>query len=56
MKMSKIMAVLCVITTIVGLTDVGGDLFSGLCRGLGGVFFGLAFVALVVEKAEETEA
>jgi hypothetical protein len=54
--MSRIMAALCVIATIAGLTGLGGDLYSGLSLGLGGVFFGLAFVALVVEKAEETEA
>lgn len=54
--MSGIMGLLCVITTLAGLSNLGGDLFSGFCRGLGGVFFGLGFVALVVEKAEETEA
>ena len=56
LKMSSLFGMACVIGWAVGLTDLGGDMFSGLCRAFGSVFFALGFISLVIEKAAETES
>ncbi len=50
----KILAVLSLIALVVGLSDIGSDMFSGLCRALGAVFFILAFITKAIHKAETT--
>lgn len=52
MKLSIILAVASVIGLAVGLSDVGSPIFSGFCRAFGAIFFILAFITRLIEKAE----
>jgi hypothetical protein len=50
----KILAVLCVAALLVGLSDIGNGMFSGLARAAGTVCFVLAFITSVLQKADAT--
>lgn len=48
----KILVVVCLTGLVLGLCDVGNAMVSGLCRAIGAVFFILAFITKVIQKAE----
>lgn len=50
----KILTILCVVGLVVGLSDIGNGMFSGLARAAGAVCFVLAFITRVLQKAEAT--
>lgn len=50
----KILAFVAVAGLVVGLLNVGNDMFSGFCRAFGAVFFILAFITKAIDKAEHT--
>lgn len=52
-KLSIILAVAFVVSIALGVSDIGSEMFTGLCRALGAVFFILACLAYAIEKAEE---
>lgn len=51
-KTSNILAAVCLILLVLGFSGLGPDVFMGFLRAIGAVFFILAFVTRVVEKAE----
>jgi hypothetical protein len=51
-KTSNILAAVCLILLAFGFSGLGPGVFAGFCRALGAVFFILAFVTRVIEKAE----
>jgi hypothetical protein len=51
-KLSNIMLAVCVVAAILGFSDIGSSIFSGFCRAMAAVFFILAFITRVIEKAE----
>ena len=53
---AAILGGLGVVTLGVGLSDVGGDMVSGMCRGLGAVFLFLATTAWVITHGISPEA
>ena len=55
-KWSVVMGAAGVITLAAGLSNLGGDLFSGVCRAIGSVFFFLAGVAWVAERGVSPDA
>jgi hypothetical protein len=54
-KMSSILLVISLISLAIGLSGVGSNIFSGLSRAAGAVFFVLAFITRVIEKAEDEQ-
>jgi hypothetical protein len=48
----KILAVLSITCLAIGMSDVGNNMVSGFCRAIGSVFFILAFITKVIQKAE----
>jgi hypothetical protein len=54
-KLSSILFVVSLISLAIGLSDVGSNMFSGLGRAMGAIFFALAFITRVFEKAEAEE-
>jgi hypothetical protein len=54
-KLSSILFLMAVAGLVIGLSDLGGSIFSGLARAIGAVFFILAFIAKMIEKAESEE-
>ena len=54
--MFKMLAILSVISLVVGLSNAGNGMFSGLCRAFGAVLFILAFITKAIHKAEEAVA
>lgn len=50
----KILTILCVAGLVVGLSDIGNGMFSGLARAAGAVCFVLAFITRILQKAEAT--
>ncbi len=48
----KILVVVCLAGLTLGFCDVGNAMVSGFCRAMGAVFFILAFITKVIEKAE----
>jgi hypothetical protein len=53
-KLFKILAVVSVAGLVLGLSNVGDEMFSGFCRAFGAVFFILAFITKTIDKAEHT--
>jgi hypothetical protein len=51
-KLSNILLLVCLVAGALGFSDVGSNIFSGFCRAMGAVFFILAFITRVIEKAE----
>ncbi len=54
-KMSSILFVISLISLAIGLSDAGSNIFSGLSRAMAAVFFVLAYITRVIEKAEAEE-
>ena len=54
-KLSSILLVISLVGLAVGLSGMGSNAFSGLSRAIGAIFFALAFITRVVEKAEAEE-
>jgi hypothetical protein len=54
-KLSSILFILSLTSLVIGLSDVGSPVFSGLIRAMGAVFFVLAYITRVIEKAEAEE-
>ena len=52
MKPSNIFAAVAIIALISGLADIGSAPTSGFLRAVGAIFFVIAFITRVVEKAE----
>lgn len=52
MKLFNILVLVCLVFAALGFSDVGSSIFSGFCRAMGAVFFILAFITRVIEKAE----
>jgi len=52
MKMIKVMGVLGAISLAVGLSDVGGEMFSGLCRAFGAVLWIAGYIAYMLYQSE----
>lgn len=50
----RVLAVLSAIGLILGLANLGGSAFSGLCLAFGAVLFGLSFIINAIHNAEET--
>jgi hypothetical protein len=48
----KILVVVCLTCLALGLGDIGNSMVSGLCRAMGAVFFILAFITKMIQKAE----
>jgi hypothetical protein len=49
-----ILAVIAVTGLVLGVTDLfGAGIFSGLCLAMGAIFYGLALIVKVIDKAEE---
>jgi hypothetical protein len=51
-KLSSILFIISLISLAIGLSDAGSNVFSGLSRAMGAVFFVLAYITRVIEKAE----
>ena len=49
----RILAAFSITGLILGVADVGGGAFSGLCLAFGAILFGLSFIIKAVQKAEE---
>ena len=54
-KLSSILFIISLISLAIGLSDVGSTMFSGLIRAMGAVFFVVAYITRVMEKAEAEE-
>ncbi len=54
-RLSTILFIISLISLATGLTDVGSNEFSGLCRAMGAVLFILAYIRRAIEKAESME-
>jgi hypothetical protein len=54
-KLSSFLFIISLISLAIGLSDVGSGIFSGLIRAAGAVFFVLAYITRVIEKAEAEE-
>ena len=54
-KLSSILFIISLISLAIGLSDAGSNIFSGLSRAMGAVFFVLAYITRVIEKAEDEE-
>jgi len=54
-KLSSILFIISVISLAIGLSDAGSNIFSGLSRAMGAVFFVLAFITRMIEKADAAE-
>lgn len=54
-KLSSILFIISLIGLATGLSDAGSNIFSGLSLAMGAVFFVLAFITRVIEKAEAAE-
>jgi len=54
-KMSSILLIISLLSLAIGLSGVGSNIFSGLSRAAGAVFFVLAFISRVIEKAEDEQ-
>ncbi len=54
-RLSSILFIISLISLAIGLSDVGSNIFSGLSRAMGAVFFVLAFITRVIEKAEDEQ-
>lgn len=52
MKIFKVLATLCVVSLALGLSDIGDEMFSGLCRAAAGVLFAAAYITFMLYKAE----
>ncbi len=52
----KILTIVAVAGLVVGLSDIGNGMFSGMARALGSVFFILAFITRTIQKAEQASA
>ena len=52
MKITKLMAVLCVMCLAVGVSDVGSEMFSGLCRAAAGTLFVATYIFAALYKSE----
>jgi hypothetical protein len=52
MKPSNVFAVIAIATVIPGLADIGSATTSGFLRAIGAIFFIVAFITRLVEKAE----
>jgi hypothetical protein len=52
----RVLAVLSAIGLILGVANVGGGAFSGLCLAFGAILFGLSFIIKAIHKAEEAAA
>jgi len=49
-----VLAVIAVTGLVLGVTDLfGAGSFSGLCLAIGAIFYGLALIVKVIDKAEE---
>ena len=49
----KILAALSITGLILGVADVGGGAFSGLCLAFGAILFGVSFIIKAIQKAEQ---
>lgn len=54
-KLSNLLLIVCLIALALGFSDVGNAIFSGFSRAMGAVFFILAFITRIMEKAEAEE-
>jgi len=52
MKPSNVFAVIAIATVIPGLADIGSATTSGFLRAIGAIFFIVAFITRLIEKAE----
>lgn len=49
-----VLAIIAVTGLLLGVSDIfGAGSFSGLCLAIGAIFYGLALIFKVIEKAEE---
>jgi hypothetical protein len=48
------LAIIAVTGLVLGVTDIfGAGIFSGLCLATGAIFYGLALIVKVIQKAED---
>lgn len=52
----RILAAFSIAGLILGVANVGGGAFSGLCLAFGAILFGLSFIIKAIQKAEQTAA
>jgi hypothetical protein len=51
----KILLTACILGFVLGFSGLGNDVFVGFCRAMGAVFFILAFITKLIQKAEVEE-
>jgi hypothetical protein len=54
-KLSSFLFIISLVSLAVGISGVGGNMFSGLIRAMGAVLFVVTYVTRVMEKAEAEE-
>jgi len=52
----RILLTVSIISLVLGFIGLGNGMAVGFCRAIGAVFFCLAFITKVIEKAETEEA
>jgi hypothetical protein len=56
MKLSRVFFVGSLAFLAVGVSQLAGEIGTGFCLAMGGVFFILAFITRVIAKAEATQS